>query len=83
VLAWQLCRAGEADRRAAHRLFAFSIVYLFVLFAALLASNGADRWPSNLSARVAPTDIEQMHAGSAGRPLRIARSATFLSSDEV
>ena len=26
----------EADRRAAHRLFVFSITYLFVLFAALL-----------------------------------------------
>src|SRR5262245_24408855 len=31
ALAWQLRRPGEADRRAAHRLFAFSIVYLFVL----------------------------------------------------
>lgn len=39
VLAWQLRRASEADRRAAHRLFAFSIVYLFVLFAALLADH--------------------------------------------
>src|SRR6266481_5317038 len=46
VLAWQLRRAGEADRRAAHRLFAFSIVYLFVLFAALLASNSSSRWSS-------------------------------------
>ena len=40
VLALQLRRSSEADRRAAHRLFAFSIVYLFVLFAALLASKG-------------------------------------------
>jgi len=39
VLAWQLRKAGAADRSAAHRLFAFSIVYLFVLFAALLADS--------------------------------------------
>ena len=36
VLALQLRRSSEADRRAAHRLFVFSIFYLFVLFAALL-----------------------------------------------
>ena len=40
VLAWRLRRAGAADRRPAHRLFGFSIVYLFALFAALLVSNG-------------------------------------------
>ena len=37
-LAFQLNRSGETDRRAAHRLFVFSISYLFVLFAAALAS---------------------------------------------
>jgi len=36
VLALQLFRSGDTDRRPAHRLFAFSILYLFVLFAALL-----------------------------------------------
>src|SRR5260370_17134147 len=46
VLAWQLRGAGAADRRAAHRLFAFSIVYLSVLFAASLAANAANRRPS-------------------------------------
>ena len=39
VLALQLHRSGEADRRAAHRLFVFSISYLFVLFAALLVDQ--------------------------------------------
>ena len=39
-LALQLRRAGVFYRRAAHRLFGFSIVYLFVLFAALLADSG-------------------------------------------
>jgi heme o synthase len=39
-LAVQLVRSRQDDRRAAHRLFAFSVLYLFVLFAVLLASNG-------------------------------------------
>ena len=33
-------RSSAADRRPAHRLFAFSILYLFVLFAALLTGKG-------------------------------------------
>ena len=44
VLALRLSRSSEVDRRPADRLFAFSIVYLFVLFAALLADNGSNRW---------------------------------------
>ncbi len=40
LLAFQLNRSIEADRRAAHRLFVFSISYLFVLFAALLIDHG-------------------------------------------
>ena len=44
VLAWRLQRAREMDRRPARRLFAFSIIYLFALFAALLVSNGGNRW---------------------------------------
>jgi protoheme IX farnesyltransferase len=40
VLALQLTRSADTDRRAAHRLFAFSIFYLFVLFAALLTNSG-------------------------------------------
>ena len=42
LLARQLNRSIEADRRAAHRLFVFSIFYLFVLFAALLVDHGGD-----------------------------------------
>jgi protoheme IX farnesyltransferase len=41
LLAGQLNRAIEADRRAAHRLFVFSIFYLFVLFSALLIDHGS------------------------------------------
>ena len=40
-LAFQLRWSPETDRRASHRLFAFSISYLFVLFAALLADHSA------------------------------------------
>jgi len=39
-LALRLRRAGAFYRRPAHLLFGFSIVYLFVLFAALLADSG-------------------------------------------
>ncbi len=41
LLALQLNRSTAADRRAAHRLFVFSIFYLFVLFAALLTDHGS------------------------------------------
>jgi protoheme IX farnesyltransferase len=42
ALAWRVCSEGEGERgeRAARRLFAFSIVYLFVLFAVLLVEDG-------------------------------------------
>ncbi|MCC8944808.1 protoheme IX farnesyltransferase [Bradyrhizobium sp. Arg62] len=39
LLAFQLNRSAAADRRAAHRLFVFSIAYLFLLFAALLVDH--------------------------------------------
>jgi protoheme IX farnesyltransferase len=42
LLAGQLNRSSGADRRAAHRLFVFSISYLFVLFAALLIDHRGD-----------------------------------------
>jgi protoheme IX farnesyltransferase len=41
VLAVQLNRSIAAGRRAAHRLFVFSIFYLFVLFTALLIDHGS------------------------------------------
>jgi heme o synthase len=44
ALAVQLDRRREPDRQAAHRLFAFSILHLVVLFAALLASNSGNHW---------------------------------------
>ena len=70
ALALRLVRSSEADRRPAHRLFAFSIVYLFVLFAALLAGNGAERWSLIVSVRAAPAAV-----GPAAAPLCITRGS--------
>jgi heme o synthase len=42
LLAFQLNRSVAADRSAPHRLFAFSICYLFVLFAAILIDHAGD-----------------------------------------
>jgi protoheme IX farnesyltransferase len=41
LLALQLNKSMGADRRTAHRLFVFSIFYLFALFAALLIDHGS------------------------------------------
>jgi len=46
LLAGQLNRNDGADRRTAHRLFVFSISYLFVLFAALLLDHGGKSFSS-------------------------------------
>ena len=35
-LAWKVCRASEGDYASAKKLFGFSIIYLFALFAAVL-----------------------------------------------
>ena len=50
LLAGQLNRSTGADRRAAQRLFLFSISYLFMLFAALLIEHGAESFSSMRSA---------------------------------
>jgi protoheme IX farnesyltransferase len=50
VLASRLARS-PTDRRAAHHLFVFSISYLFLLFAALLANHSRDPWSFICSSR--------------------------------
>jgi len=47
-LAWRLCKSAQNDRQAAQRLFAFSIFYLFILFAALLGNSSNNEWPAKL-----------------------------------
>ncbi len=49
LLAFQLSRSVRASRRIAHRLFVFSIFYLFVLFAALLIDHGSGSFSSTWS----------------------------------
>ena len=46
VLAGQLNRTAGADRRAAQKLFLFSIFYLFALFAALLIDHRGQSFSS-------------------------------------
>ena len=53
ALALQLRRSRVSERRVAYRLFGFSILYLFVLFAALLSSDGNSRTASTVSAHAA------------------------------
>ena len=48
-LAFRLWRSGGSDARAAHRLFIFSITYLFLLFVALLVDHGVDRLSTTMS----------------------------------
>jgi protoheme IX farnesyltransferase len=67
VLASQLHGSKGTDRRAAQRLFAFSIFYLFVLFAALLSSNLGNRWSSALPARAGSSSVSSLQ-GETGRP---------------
>jgi protoheme IX farnesyltransferase len=78
ALALKLATSSEADRRPAHRLFAFSVFYLFVLFAALLAGNGGERWPSILSARAAAAaDLVETQS----RPVSVCNAFAFAGSD--
>jgi protoheme IX farnesyltransferase len=51
LLALQLNRSEGADRRAAQRLFLFSISYLFALFAALLVDHGGGSFSPMRSSR--------------------------------
>jgi heme o synthase len=83
VLAVQLSRSAEADRRAAHRLFAFSILYLFVLFAALLPGHGGNRWLSMFSLRTASIAAGSVQAAPRPHPLRLARMSTTLRADKA
>jgi protoheme IX farnesyltransferase len=61
LLARQLNRSIEADRRAAHRLFVFSIFYLFVLFAALLIDHRGDSFSLGRASHAGRT-IGSVHA---------------------
>ena len=79
LLAVQLNRGAEADRRAAHRLFVFSISYLFLLFAILLVDhNGSSFAPTRLS-----HDDRTSASPSAARQPSAARNACTLKVREA
>jgi protoheme IX farnesyltransferase len=79
VLALQLSMSRESDRRTARRLFGFSIVYLFVLFAALLAGSGGERSPQVSARAIAAGPV----AAGSERPARTARSPVRTRKDEA
>jgi heme o synthase len=82
LLAFQLSRSIGADRRTAHRLFVFSILYLFVLFAALLIDHGDGSF-SLMHASHAGRTAGSGHAELLPGAVRSASSSINLSMGEV
>jgi protoheme IX farnesyltransferase len=81
LLAVQLNRSSGTDRPTAHRLFMFSIFYLFLLFAALLIDHGSGPFPSM---RVSHGGRGvSVHAERLPGTVRDARSSINLSTSEV
>jgi heme o synthase len=76
-LAFQLSRSGGADRRAAYRLFVFSISYLFVLFAAVSIDRSASSSPSSRSSHGARIDTR------CGVATHVTRSSINVRAREV
>jgi heme o synthase len=70
VLAFRLRRSSATDRRDATRLFVFSIFYLFLLFAALLADHGGGPSSSIRSSRDARTGAASVQAERPACPVR-------------
>jgi protoheme IX farnesyltransferase len=82
LFALQLNRSTGTDRRAPHRLFVFSISYLFVLFAALLFGHGGDSF-SLMRASHAGRTVGSVHAELLPRAVRSASSFINLSMGEI
>jgi protoheme IX farnesyltransferase len=82
LLALQLNRSAGADRRAAQRLFVFSISYLFVLFAALLVDPGGGSFSPVRSSRAGYT-VASVHAELLPGTVRSAHGFINLSTGEV
>jgi heme o synthase len=83
VLALQLSRSSEADRRAAHRLFAFSIAYLFVLFAALLVDHSGNLGLLMRTSRVDLTGAGFAHAELVSAAIQPDRDSICSKASEV
>jgi heme o synthase len=81
VLAVQLNRSIAADRRTPHRLFAFSIFYLFVLFAALLIDHATSPFPPIQSS--GGRTVGSVRAELLPTAMRSTLSTVNLNADEV
>jgi protoheme IX farnesyltransferase len=82
LLACRLNRSMEADRSAAHKLFVFSIFYLFALFAALLIDHGRGAF-SPIRSSLGGHTVGSVHAERAPGAVRDARSSINLSTSGV
>jgi protoheme IX farnesyltransferase len=82
LLALRLNRSIGADRRTAHRLFVFSIFYLFVLFAALLVDHGRGSF-SLMRSSTGGCTAGTLHAGLLHGAARDAPCFYNLSMGEV
>jgi protoheme IX farnesyltransferase len=80
LLARQLNGSIEADCRAAHRLFVFSIFYLFVLYAALLIDHGSGSF-SLMRASHAGRTVKSVHAEHL--PGAVRRACCIVNFSEV
>jgi protoheme IX farnesyltransferase len=80
ALAVQLSRSHAAEQRSAHRLFAFSIVYLFVVIAAL--SSGSNRRSTTMFAH-APARVTLAQAASLPGNRGAVRSFVSAKADEA
>jgi heme o synthase len=83
ALAIQLHRSSKADRKAAHRLFAFSIAYLFLLFAALLIGSIGNRGSSIPSWRAASACSEPAQDAAFRSALGTACNSTSANAYEA
>jgi heme o synthase len=81
LLAAQLHRSRGVNHHAAHRLFAFSILYLFLLFAALLASS-TNRSTMTLGTRATAT-VETSQANFPASQLQTTRGLFRVSAGGV
>lgn len=79
LLAFQLGNSIGADRRIAHRLFVFSIFYLFVLFAALLVDHVGGPVSSPQTGWISGS----VRAELLSRAVRGARPSVNISAGEV
>jgi protoheme IX farnesyltransferase len=76
-LAFRLNGSEGADRRAARQFFAFTIAYLFVLFAALMINRGGDSSSSRRSLQGTRIDAVSVQA------VQIACSLILVTTEEV